>query len=49
MTCSYAKCTNDARIKRRYTGDGEVYSYCPEHDPLQEDSPVADVYEALDG
>jgi len=47
MTCSYAKCTNESQVKRRYTGDGEIYSYCSGHDPLQGDKYVQDVFEEV--
>jgi len=48
MTCSYAKCTNESVVKRRYTGDGEVYTYCEKCDPLQGDKYVQDVFEEVD-
>lgn len=47
MTCSYAGCNADTSVDRRYTKDGEIYSYCPEHDPLGPDSMVADVFEGV--
>jgi len=46
MSCSYAMCENEATIDRRYTADGEVYTYCEGHDPL-EDEHVAAVYEEV--
>ena len=48
MTCSYAKCDNESVVKRRYTGDGEIYSYCENHDPIQTDAYVSDVFERVD-
>jgi len=47
MTCSYAKCDKESAIERRYTGDDEVYSYCPKHDPLDDKRAVSEVFEEV--
>lgn len=39
VKCAYAKCgISDGLVKRRSERNGDVYHYCEDHDPLDNDA-----------
>ena len=47
MTCNYAKCTNNAVVKRQRVTTEEIFKYCEGHDPLREDCYVNGVFQEV--
>lgn len=40
--CSYAKCgESEELVERQSERNGDIYTYCPDHDPLESDHAFA--------
>lgn len=36
--CAFAGCDDAGTLKRQSHRNGEIYRYCPDHDPLESDA-----------